>query len=144
PSPGPAAHASRLEHAWCGCHLSRSHERFPSYDAAVVDVLQEAQSLIDAGHAAEALATIERAPSSVPALLLRARAELALDRFDHAHGTLRSIFRRDDVGGKSLANAHVLQATLLRRSSPLLDEALDSALRGASGAMRAADPSLAA
>jgi tetratricopeptide (TPR) repeat protein len=109
-----------------------------------VDVLQEAQSLIDAGHAAEALATIERAPSSAAALLLRARAELALDRFDHAHGTLRSIFRRDDVGGKSLANAHVLQATLLRRSSPLLDEALDSALRGASGAMRAGDPSRAA
>ncbi len=32
----------------------------------------------------------------------------------------------------------------MRRSSPLLDEALDSALRGATGAMRAGDPALAA
>ena len=109
-----------------------------------MEVLEEALSLVEAGHAAEALSAIERGPASAAVMLLRARAELALDRFDHAHDTLRSIFRREDVGGRALANAHVLQATLLRRSSPLLDEALDSALRGAAGAMRAGDPSLAA
>ncbi|HEY1959232.1 MAG TPA: tetratricopeptide repeat protein [Polyangiaceae bacterium] len=109
-----------------------------------MDALQEALSLLDGGYAAEAIAALERAPTSVPATLLRARAELALDRFDHAHASLRSIFRRDDVASKHRAHALVLQAVLLRRSSPLYDEALDSALRGATGAMRAGDPALAA
>ncbi len=109
-----------------------------------MDVLQEALTLADGGYSAEALAAIERAPASISSSLLRARAELALDRFDHAHATLRSIFRRDDLGNKTLAQAHVLNATLLRRSSPLLDEALDSALRAAAGAMRAGDSALAA
>ncbi len=109
-----------------------------------VDPLKEAQSLLDDLYAAEALEVIERAPASVARTLLRARAELALDRFDHAHASLRSVFRREDVSGQKLAHAHVLQATLLRRSSPLYDEALDSALRGAAGAMRAGDPTLAA
>ncbi len=106
--------------------------------------LEEAQTALDAGNAAEALAAIERAPASAASALLRARAELALDRFDHAHGTLRSVFRRDDVPGQKYAQALVLQAVLLRRSSPLYDEALDSALRGAAAAMRAGDSALAA
>jgi tetratricopeptide (TPR) repeat protein len=113
-----------------------------------VEPLEEALALVDGAYAAEALAALERAPKTgreaLAATLLRARAELALDRFDHAHATLRSIFRRDDLGNKTLAQAHVLNATLLRRSSPLLDEALDSALRAAAGAMRAGEPALAA
>ena len=91
-----------------------------------------------------ASAAIEHGPSSVSNALLRARAELALDRFDHAHGTLRSVFRQEGLPGQKLAQAQVLQAVLSRRSSPLYDEALDSALRGAATAMRAGDPSLAA
>jgi tetratricopeptide (TPR) repeat protein len=109
-----------------------------------VEPLTEAQSLLEGGYAAEALAAVERAPSGPLAALLRARAELDLDRFDHAHATLRSVFRADDVPARHRAHAQVLQAVLLRRSSPLLDEALDSALRGAAGAMRAGDPTLAA
>ena len=109
-----------------------------------MEPLQEAQSLFDQGYAAEALAAVERAPAGVAATLLRARAELALDRFDHAHASLRSVFRRDDTSPKSRAHAQVLQAILLRRSSPLLDEALDSALRAAQGATRAGDAALAA
>jgi len=108
-----------------------------------VDALKEAQSLADAANAAEALAVLENAPASLAASLIRARAELLLDRFDHAHATLRSIFRRDDLGGKSFAQAHVLNAQLLRRSSPLLDEALDSALRAQTVATRVGDVALA-
>ena len=114
------------------------------YAGVVVDALQEAQTLLDAGHAAESLAAIERVQPSVSVALLRARAELALDRFDHAHSTLRQVFRRDELPGQKLAQANVLQAMLLRRSSPLYDEALDCALRAAAGAVRAGDSALAA
>jgi tetratricopeptide (TPR) repeat protein len=97
--------------------------------------LDVARKLIFELQPLEALATLSDVPASATALALRARALLEVERFDECDRMLSVAFSRDP-SERDLAELRLVRATMLRRSSPLLDEGLDSALRSAQGAER--------
>ena len=108
-------------------------------DSAALD---RARRLIVELQPAEALVALSDAPQNATSLVVRARALLELERFDECDRALASLFRRD-AHERDLTEARVIRATMLRRSSPMLDEALESTLRAAVAAERAGAQGLA-
>ena len=108
----------------------------------MTDAIANARRLIAELQPAEALSALSDAPQTSTTLVVRARALVDLERFDECDRALASVFRRD-TQERDLAEARIVRANMLRRSSPLLDEALESTLRAAQAAERAGAQGLA-
>lgn len=100
--------------------------------------LDEARRLLREGYAAEAITHTTEAPSAeaLDVALVRARALMSMERFDEAFGALTVFASRKDVPESRRAEHNVVRGRLMRRTMPLIDDAIDLLQSGARLASR--------
>ena len=106
--------------------------------------IDEGRRLLSEMNAAEALAAVDAVSGATDALLIRARASVALERFDDGYQAIGVVSSRRDLTERQQAELRIVRARLLRCSSSSHDDALDAAMRGANLAERLGAMDLAA